>query len=157
MQAHVVGLEADLAPGGEARGYQILHDLVLSVHRDRAAAGELGEREAMAFAVELQVNAMVDESFAVHPLSDAHGTKEIHGAVLEHACALPSLDVRPVAVLDDDRVDAGTMEQVAEREPGRSGADDGDLGASPLCCHSKEASRAIPLAVRGVCPLMSAR
>jgi len=103
------------------------------------------------------VDAVVNETFAVHPLADADRAKEIDSALLEHACALPSLDVRAVAVLDDDRVDAGTMEQMAEREPGRSGADDGDLGASPLCCHSKEASRAIPLAVRGVCPLMSPR
>jgi hypothetical protein len=42
------------------------------------------------------------------------------------------------------------MEQMAKREPGRSSADDRDLRASTLSCHTKEASGVIPLAVRGV-------
>ena len=151
MQGDVVGLEADLASGREARGDEILHDLVLRVDRDRTATGELGQRDAMPFPLELQVDAMVDEPFAVHPLADADGAEEIHGSLLEHACALSSLDVRTVSMLDHDRVDAGAMEQMAKRESGRSGADDGDLRASACVSrHAHEASGWRPLAVRGV-------
>ena len=145
MQGDVVGLEADLASGREARGDEILHDLVLRVHRDRTATGELGQRDAMPFPLELQVDAMVDEPFAVHPLADADGAEEIHGALLEHACALSTLDVRTISVLDDDRVDAGAMEQMAKCEPGRSGADDGDLRASPCVVrHVHQARDGLP-------------
>ena len=53
--AHVVRLEDDLLAGGEARGDEILHHLVLAVDGDGAAAGELAQRDAVAHAVELQV------------------------------------------------------------------------------------------------------
>src|SRR5207342_664313 len=126
----VAGLEADLSPSGEARGDEVLHDLVLSVHRDRPTVRQLGERDAMPLALELQVNPVVDEPLAIHSLADADGAKEVDGPLLEHASTKPFLDVRPVAALDDDGVDALTMEQVAEGEPGRSGPDDRHLRAS---------------------------
>jgi hypothetical protein len=72
----------------------------------------------------------VDEPLAIHSLAEADGSEEIDGSLLEHACAKPFLDVCTVASLDDDGVDAVTVQQVAEGESGRSGADDGNLRAS---------------------------
>ena len=95
----------------EPRGDQILHHLVLAVDGDRATAGELAQRDAVALALELQVDAVVDEPFAVHPLADAERAQQIDRSLLEHAGAQSALDVRAVATLDDDRVDAVACEQ----------------------------------------------
>jgi hypothetical protein len=100
VEAHVAGLEADLSSSGEARVDEVFHDLVLSVHRDRPTARQLGERDAMPLALELQVNAVVDEPLAIHSLPDAEGAKEVDGSLLEHASTKPFLDVFTVAALD---------------------------------------------------------
>ena len=138
MQAHVVGLEADLPSGGEARRDEVFHDLVLTVHRNGSTACQLGERDAMPFALELQVDAVVHEPLAIHSLADVDGSEEIDGPLLEYTCAQSFLDICAVAALDDNGVDAATMKQVAECEPGRPGADDRDLRASSLSCHTKK-------------------
>ena len=69
--------------------------------------------DAVPLALELQMNAVVDEPFAVHPLADPDRAEEVDRALLEHAGAQPLLDVRAVAPLDDDRVDAVMMQQHA--------------------------------------------
>ena len=102
--AHVVRLEDDLVAGGEARGDEILHDLVLAVDGDGAAAGELAQGDAVAHAVELEVEPLVDEPFAVHALAHADAAQQVDRRLLEHAGAQPVLDVGAVASLDDDRV-----------------------------------------------------
>src|SRR5207249_7777706 len=64
-------LEEERQPGLEPRRDQVLDDLRLTVDHDRAPAGELRERHVVALAVELQVDAAVDHSFAVEPGGDA--------------------------------------------------------------------------------------
>ena len=54
---------------------------------------------------------------------------QIDRALLEHAGAHALDDVVPAAVLEDDRVDALEVQQVAEHQPGGAGADDADLCA----------------------------
>ena len=71
---------------------------------------------------------MVDDALAVHPRADARPAQQFGGARLEHPGADPGLDVLAAAVLEDDGVDALVVEQVRERQPGRAGADDPDLG-----------------------------
>ena len=60
---------------------------------------------------------------------DARAVEELGDVVLEHACPDPRLDVVAAARLEDHRVDPRDVEQVPERQPGRAGADDPDLGA----------------------------
>ena len=54
--------------------------------------------------------------------------QQIDGALLEHARPHPIDHVLAAAVLDDDRIDAVQMQQLAEQQPGRTRADDADLG-----------------------------
>ena len=54
---------------------------------------------------------------------------EIDRRLFEHAGADRRLDSRPVARLDDDRVDAGEMQHLAQQKAGRPGADDSNLRA----------------------------
>ena len=90
-------------------------------------AAQLGERHVVALAVELQVDAVVDDALAVHALADARVAQELDRALLEHARADAVLDVFAAAVLEDDALDPRDLEQPREREPGRAGADDPDL------------------------------
>ena len=83
----------------------------------------------MALALELEVDAVVHEPFALHPLADAGRAQQIDRALLEHARAQPPLDVRAVAALEHDRLDALECEQMREHQPRGPGADDRDLGA----------------------------
>ena len=64
-------LEVQRQPVVETRGDQVLDDLVLAVDHDAAAAGQLAQRDAVALAVEPQLDAVVDEPLALHALADA--------------------------------------------------------------------------------------
>ena len=55
----------------EPRGDQILDHLRLAVDDDRPAAGELAHRHVVALAVELEVDAVVDDPLAVQTLADS--------------------------------------------------------------------------------------
>ena len=129
LDADVVHLEEQRAPGLEPRRDQILDDLGLAVDVDRLAAGELAHVDPVALAVELQLDARVDEALAAQALPDACVGEEVDDALLEHAGADARLDVLAAAVLEDHRLDPVEVEQLREHQAGRAGADDRDLRA----------------------------
>ena len=59
------------SPLVEPRRDQVLDDLGLAVDHDAAPAGQLAHRDVVPLAVELQVDAAVDDPLAVQPLGDA--------------------------------------------------------------------------------------
>ena len=65
----------------------------------------------------------------MQPLSCPGGGQEVDDALLDDPRSDASLDVLATPVLDDDRVDALQVEQMAEREAGGAGTDDPDLRA----------------------------
>jgi hypothetical protein len=77
----------------------------LAVDRDRAAAGERGEVDPVAAAVEPQLDPVVHEALAQHPLADAGLGQQLDGAVLEHSSPHPLLDVLAAADLQYDGLD----------------------------------------------------
>ena len=83
----------------------------------------------MALAVELELDPVVDDPLALQPLADAGRDEQVDRALLEHPGADPLLDVLAAAALEHDRLDPRLLEQAAERQAGRAGADDPDLGA----------------------------
>ncbi len=123
------GLEEQRRAAREARLDQILDDLGLAVDDDRAAAGELAQRNAVPLAVELQLDAVVHESLAPHALADACPVEQVDRALLEHAGADALLHVLAAARLEHDGLDALQLQEPREREAGRAGSDDADLGA----------------------------
>ena len=89
----------------------------------------------MARAAEAELDAGVRQAFAVQARAGTGGVEEIDRHLLEHAGADPAEHVVGRALLEDDGVDAGLGEQRGEQQPGRAGADDGDLrshGGAPL-------------------------
>ena len=82
----------------------------------------------MPLAVELELDAFVDDPLAVHPFADTRPSQQFDRALLEHAGPDPVLDVVAAAVLEHDGIDALEVEQVREGQAGGAGADDPDLG-----------------------------
>src|SRR5207244_3420760 len=105
-----------------------LHDLLLAVDGDRAT-GEIGERDAPRFAAEAKHDAMVHHPLAPHALPDAAALEHLRRALLEQPRAHALLDVAARLVLDDDRFDAGAVQQMREEKARRPRADDPDLRA----------------------------
>lgn len=71
----------------------------------------------------------VPHPFARQAPADPALRHQVDGPLFEHARAHALDDVRLAAILDDDRIDTAEVQQVAEHQPGRTGADDADLGA----------------------------
>ena len=62
----VAHLEVDRPAGGKARGDDVLHRLLLAVDGDLLAAGERGKVDAVAAALEAQLDAGVDLALRPH-------------------------------------------------------------------------------------------
>ena len=87
------------------------------------------EVDAVAPAVESQLDAIVDERVAIEPRADADLVEQIDGALLEQAGADAGAQVFGRASLEHHGVDAGQAQQPREQQPGWSSADDPDLRA----------------------------
>ena len=129
VHLHVGHLEMERPARGHTRRDQVLHDLVLAVDGDGPAAGQRRHVDVMPQSVEGDGDARVPQTFAAKPVADADLVHEIHRALLEHAGTDARDDVFLAAILEDDRVDALQVQQVTEHQTGRSGPDDGHLGA----------------------------
>ena len=138
-----LSFEKERQSARDSRRDEIFDDFRLAVDEDRAAVGELVQRHVMALVAELEVDAAVDDAFAVHALADAGGSQQIDGSLLEHAGADTCLDVLAGAALEDDGLDAFVLEEARERKSRRTRAEDADLrsrrlhvawSSSSTCC-----------------------
>ena len=129
VDADPLDLEQKRQPAPEPCGDQVLDHLGLAVDDDRASAGQLAERDAVALSVELQLDPVVDDPLALQPVADAGAHEQVDGALLEHAGADAVLDVVAAPVLEHNRLDPFQLEQPRERQARRPGADDPDLRA----------------------------
>jgi hypothetical protein len=126
-QADVIDLEEQRHIAGEPRGDEILHDLRLAVDDDRVPVAQLRQRHVVTLAVELQVDAVVDDALAVHPLADTRFTQQLDSPLLEHAGADSVLDVLTATGFEDHAFDSRNLEQPRERQARGTRADDPDL------------------------------
>ena len=83
----------------------------------------------MSLARERQVDAPVHHPLAAESFADADRGHQVDGSLFEHARADALDHVVLAPVFENDGVDARTMEQMPEHQPGRPGSDDADLGA----------------------------
>lgn len=114
---------------------QVAHDFVLAVDGDRAAAGQPAQVDPVTLAGEQQLDAVMFEPLAPHPVAEAGFVQRVDRSLLEHAGANAVLAVFPRAGFDEDGIDALQAQQMGKQKAGRTGADDGDLGAH---CSSPE-------------------
>ena len=128
VQGHVLRRVDGRRADRRAAVHQVLGDLGLAVDHHRLA-GQLLEGDAVAHAVDADLDAVVHQAFAVHARADAGLVEQIHRALLDDAGADAAEHIVAGLPLQDDVVDAGAVQQLPEQQAGRAGADDGDLGA----------------------------
>ena len=83
----------------------------------------------MALALELQLDAVVDEAFPLKSLADPDRFQEVDRPLFEHARADALLEVLATLALEDDRVDSLQVQELSEHEAGWTGSHDPDLRA----------------------------
>ena len=114
---HVRHLEQDLAASREPGRYQVLDHLLLAVQGDRATGDQAFERDAVRLPAEPQLDAVVDESFLLQPVTQAGRDERVHRPLLEHASPDPLFHVVPAVRLEHQRIDAAPVQQVREQQP----------------------------------------
>ncbi|MCY1514846.1 hypothetical protein D9M68_494060 [compost metagenome] len=122
----------DRRAAGLAGVHQVAGDLGLAVDHHALAAGELGQVDGHAPAIEHQLDAFMHQALGVHPLAHAGLAEHVDGALLQHPGTNPAEHVVGGLALDDDVVDTGLVQQLAEQQSRGTGADDGNL--SFHCC-----------------------
>src|SRR6185503_8230132 len=106
---------------------QIADDFILPVDGDRFASGELGQIDAMPRPAKADIESLVAQAGASQSCTDTHRVQQVHCPLLQDSRSHAVDDVVAAAVLDDDRVDAIQMQQMAKQQPGRACANDPDL------------------------------
>jgi hypothetical protein len=132
VQAHVRCLVDRGRPCARAGFHQVARQFGLAVGGDHLAAGEAVHVDGVP-RPEHQLDAVVDDAFAVTRSADAGFAQQVHGDLLQDAGADAAQHVVAALALDDDVVDAGLVQQLAEQQAGGAGADDRDLGAHGGC------------------------
>ena len=125
----VAAFEVERTPGEIARVHQVLHDLVLAVDGDAPSAGQRRQVDAMALLLEREPDPRVRHPFARQPVAHAGVPHQIRRPLFEHPGPDAFDDVIAGPVLDDHRIDAVAVQQMAQHQAGGPGADDADLRA----------------------------
>jgi hypothetical protein len=128
VDCDVARFKGDRAAIGKTRGDQVFYDLVLTVDHDRFA-GEVGEVQMPAAPAETQVGAVVHEALAHHARAHAVVVQNVDRAMLQNTRADACFAILARTVLDDDRLDAGAMQQMTEEQARWTRTDDSDLRA----------------------------
>ncbi len=89
--------------------------------------GHLVHRDMVARPPKLEGDAVMEMTFALEPLALAKLDHKVNHPLLEHAGADRAFDFITGAVLEDDAVDAGAIQQMGEEQVGRSDTDDSNL------------------------------
>ena len=133
VQAHVLGLEHELAAAREPEPDQVRDQLLLRVHDHVSPAVELRVRNAVAATGEAQLDPAVDLALRAQALGQAALLEQRDRAVLEQPGAHPLLDVGAALLLEHHALDAPVGEQVREHQTRRPGTDDPDARARHHC------------------------
>ena len=141
MDADTVDLEQQRPAIGEPALHQILHHFLLAVDGDALVHQRL-EIDTVQLAIDADIDAVVENAFAFHALADAQLGQQIGGPMLDQAGADAVLDVIAAAVLDDDGLDAGKMQQPRQHQPGRPCSDNADL-RTHACCSGQGILRSV--------------
>jgi hypothetical protein len=86
----------------------------------------------MSLSAEGQIDAFMAHAVDGEPLSESRLVHEIDGALLEHPGAHTLDHVLFAANFDDERIDSAQVEEMAEHQPRRPGADNPNLGPDPF-------------------------
>ena len=99
---------------------QVFDHLLLPVDGDAAPTRQLTERYALPNAVETQVDAVVLNAFAAHPVSQSEFVEQVDSVLFQQPRPNPRFDIVPAAVFQNYRVDPLPGQQQREHQPRRS-------------------------------------
>ena len=94
-----------------------------------APAGQRRHINAAPLRKNIDVDAVVEQAFALNARADAALDQEVDSSVLQDSRANAFDDVVLGAILDNDGVDSRQMQQVAQHQSGRAGPDNSHLSA----------------------------
>jgi hypothetical protein len=106
--------EPDVAAVLHPPGDEVLEHLVLGVHRHRPSAAQLGEVDSVHPAAERQVDALVDEPVAHHPVPHAGLAHEVDRALLQDSRLDRLLDRLAGLQVDHHRLHTPLVQQVRQ-------------------------------------------
>ena len=115
---------------------QFLGDRCLTVRPHRPAGVGPGVDEKWIAVLPDDEAAVMRMTFAVHPFAGAAIAQHLDGAEFEHAGADALQHIGFRLPLDDDAVDSMAVQQMGEKQAGRTAADDRDLGPAHACSPS---------------------
>ena len=142
VDAHVLDVEVEGRTRVEAQPDEVFDELGLSVDHDRAPSREIAQRDAVALSCELELDPVMDDSLPPETFAGTRLHEQLADLVLDHARPDACLDVLAAAVLEDHVLDPLAVEEMAEREPRRAGADDAHLRPRPAhACPSSSRTR----------------
>src|SRR5262249_57110841 len=123
---------------------KIVEALGLAVARNRGPAGQLAQVNAMAAPSKTQLEAVMNESLAPHPLPDARFVEDVHRALFQHARPDAAFDILAAAGFDDNGFNALQPQQAPKQQSSRACSDNPDL-----CSHGCSSEKSGQWAVGG--------
>ncbi|MCY1179391.1 hypothetical protein D9M73_197880 [compost metagenome] len=112
----VAGLVNRLRAHLPTSGHQVTGDLGLAVDHHRLAAGQRLQIDVYLAPVEGQFEATMDQSLGVHALTHAGLTQQLYHALFKHAGADSTEYIIGGLTFENDVVDAGVVQQLAEQQ-----------------------------------------
>ena len=128
MHGHVVGFVHGGQPGRGAGIHQVFGQLGLAIDHDVFATGELVHVHPVAFAVVKHLDTAMHQTLFMHALAHASFVQQVNTHLLQNAGADACEHVVASLAFQNDRVDTGLVQQLAEQQARRACADDGNLG-----------------------------
>ena len=108
--------------------HQVAGDFGLAVDHHRLAAGQCLEVDVGELAIQRQFKAIMHQPFTVHALAHAGFAQQVHHALFQHPGADAPLHVIGALAFNNQGLDTGVMQQLAEQQSGGASANNGDLG-----------------------------
>ena len=121
----------------------------MAVHNDFFTAREVVHVHTVTCAFEQQVKAGVHQTLFVHALAYTRFVEQVHGHLLQHACADTREHIVGALALDDDGVDARLEQQLAQQQARWACANNGHLGAGGAHGCLLKSVNAMPSSLRG--------
>ena len=111
---YVLRFVNDLAACRKPGINQIFGDFGLSIDGHAFAAGKRSQVDPLALAVERNIEAAVPQALFGHPVTDTGFSQQVDRTLLDNAGPDSAFDIRPISVLENDRVDTTLMEYLRE-------------------------------------------
>jgi len=114
---------------------RLARQLGLAIDQHPLAAGEIEKVDAMVATVEGERKTVMRQALGMHARTDTRPVHQADRALFQHAGPHAAENVFAARPVENDGLDAGIAEQLAEQQPRRTRTDDDDLDAHVILPH----------------------